>query len=431
MSSASQTIRFAATPTAVLILTMTLTPPRGGAARADTWSIDQASPTIGGQVADDLLMRGGPTVPPEDATGEDAGGAGPWVAFPGGLLPRHLIGFAPTLDADAISSNKGPFTLANPDEYYRIIFSVTCGSDGDVGTSVHEQFLLNQEGGDLHQSRRRFRSVGICDVINDGGPIGNDLYLNQTEMLLIPSIGPAEFWPFAFKDDLDAFDFDVFDPVAGVPGNDNVLDQRLYYSVSFQSDPDFGMYIFTLPAGWDAGDVPALPWVLAPVYADRFQLGLTSGDDIDALEVFDVGVEGVFDAGDAILLSLADGSTSLNPPFMYRNGTPECPFAPVGTSSDVFLVYKDAGGTPHLDRLALRDEIGWDGNNHGDLDALEVVVETATISFDINGDGTVGIGDLLILLGAWGGCPSPCPADFDGNGSVGIGDLLALLANWD
>ncbi len=52
---------------------------------------------------------------------------------------------------------------------------------------------------------------------------------------------------------------------------------------------------------------------------------------------------------------------------------------------------------------------------------------------DLDGDGVVGILDLLILLSNWGPCPdppAPCPADLDGDGNVGILDLLALLANW-
>ncbi len=49
--------------------------------------------------------------------------------------------------------------------------------------------------------------------------------------------------------------------------------------------------------------------------------------------------------------------------------------------------------------------------------------------WDIDGDGLVGITDLLDLLAAWGPNPGH-PADFDGNGQVGITDLLALLANW-
>ena len=48
---------------------------------------------------------------------------------------------------------------------------------------------------------------------------------------------------------------------------------------------------------------------------------------------------------------------------------------------------------------------------------------------DLDGDGSVGILDLLALLAAWGTDPAG-PTDFDGDGTVGILDLLALLANW-
>ena len=48
---------------------------------------------------------------------------------------------------------------------------------------------------------------------------------------------------------------------------------------------------------------------------------------------------------------------------------------------------------------------------------------------DLDGDGNVGVTDLLSLLASWGPCKG-CPADFDGDGSVGVTDLLALLANW-
>ena len=50
---------------------------------------------------------------------------------------------------------------------------------------------------------------------------------------------------------------------------------------------------------------------------------------------------------------------------------------------------------------------------------------------DVDGDGTVGITDLLAVLAAWGPCSPPCPADVDGDGGVGITDLLAVLAAWD
>ncbi|MHC4415722.1 MAG: hypothetical protein ACYS0G_10590 [Planctomycetota bacterium] len=49
--------------------------------------------------------------------------------------------------------------------------------------------------------------------------------------------------------------------------------------------------------------------------------------------------------------------------------------------------------------------------------------------WDLDGNDTVDITDLLVLLAAWGTDPG-VPPDFDGDGTVGISDLLELLANW-
>jgi hypothetical protein len=49
--------------------------------------------------------------------------------------------------------------------------------------------------------------------------------------------------------------------------------------------------------------------------------------------------------------------------------------------------------------------------------------------WDLDGDGDLGMGDLLIVLSTWG--PNPgAPADFDGDGEVGFFDLLKLLSRW-
>ncbi|MCZ6812018.1 MAG: FG-GAP-like repeat-containing protein [Planctomycetota bacterium] len=64
------------------------------------------------------------------------------------------------------------------------------------------------------------------------------------------------------------------------------------------------------------------------------------------------------------------------------------------------------------------------------IDDFEVTVICGTAcAADLDGNGSVGILDLLVLLSAWGTNPGH-PADFDGDGTVGILDLLALLANW-
>ncbi len=48
---------------------------------------------------------------------------------------------------------------------------------------------------------------------------------------------------------------------------------------------------------------------------------------------------------------------------------------------------------------------------------------------DLDGDGAVAVGDLLLLLAAWGPCGS-CTEDLDGDALVGVLDLLMLLASW-
>ncbi|MEE8153832.1 MAG: hypothetical protein V3T53_02605 [Phycisphaerales bacterium] len=69
--------------------------------------------------------------------------------------------------------------------------------------------------------------------------------------------------------------------------------------------------------------------------------------------------------------------------------------------------------------------------SNGDADIYTNVIVFSSPG-DLDGDGTVGATDLLILLANWGSCDdcNDCPADLDGNCSVGASDLLILLANW-
>lgn len=63
-----------------------------------------------------------------------------------------------------------------------------------------------------------------------------------------------------------------------------------------------------------------------------------------------------------------------------------------------------------------------------DMGTLQLTTEDPT---DIDGSGTVDVGDLLAVLAVWGPCPpGPCPADLDCDGVVGIGDLLIVLGRW-
>ena len=47
---------------------------------------------------------------------------------------------------------------------------------------------------------------------------------------------------------------------------------------------------------------------------------------------------------------------------------------------------------------------------------------------DINGDGVVGVDDLLELLAVYGNSCSGCSEDVNGDGVIGVDDLLELLA---
>ncbi len=48
---------------------------------------------------------------------------------------------------------------------------------------------------------------------------------------------------------------------------------------------------------------------------------------------------------------------------------------------------------------------------------------------DVDGDGIVGLTDLILVLSVWGPCVD-CPADLTGDGVVDFADLLEVLANW-
>jgi len=86
----------------------------------------------------------------------------------------------------------------------------------------------------------------------------------------------------------------------------------------------------------------------------------------------------------------------------------------------------DCNGNSIPDDCDIADGTSPDDNGNGIPDECD---EQA----DFDGDGVVGITDMLYLLSVWGNCPAPpaeCPADLNGDGVVGINDFLLLLARW-
>jgi hypothetical protein len=47
----------------------------------------------------------------------------------------------------------------------------------------------------------------------------------------------------------------------------------------------------------------------------------------------------------------------------------------------------------------------------------------------VNGDGVVGVDDMLLVIAAWGPCAG-CDADINEDDVVGVNDLLAVIADW-
>ncbi len=58
--------------------------------------------------------------------------------------------------------------------------------------------------------------------------------------------------------------------------------------------------------------------------------------------------------------------------------------------------------------------------------------EAVTHIGDVNGDGMVGVSDLLAVIAAWGPCAdlNDCPADVTYDGLVNVSDLLLVIASW-
>lgn len=87
-------------------------------------------------------------------------------------------------------------------------------------------------------------------------------------------------------------------------------------------------------------------------------------------------------------------------------------------------------GLAPLSGLGIDDSTGalWVATNTtGQVWQLEG--ETTSCPADLDGDDSVGFGDLTILLGAWGPCVG-CQQDLDGDDLVGFGDLTTLLGSW-
>jgi hypothetical protein len=93
-----------------------------------------------------------------------------------------------------------------------------------------------------------------------------------------------------------------------------------------------------------------------------------------------------------------------------------------------------AGNAPHS--VGIGDLDGVNGPDlavanfySDDVSVLLSVCAAEPCPWDLSGDGTVRVVDLLMLTANWGPCAG-CPAGFSDDGFVNVVDLLALIANF-
>jgi len=89
----------------------------------------------------------------------------------------------------------------------------------------------------------------------------------------------------------------------------------------------------------------------------------------------------------------------------------------VGVDGGALLAWQD-------DRSGSNDIYGQRLNSDGSCG------NSTSCDADLDGDGNVGVSDLLQVIDAWGTCGFSCPEDLDGDGFVGVTDLLFMIDAW-
>ena len=86
--------------------------------------------------------------------------------------------------------------------------------------------------------------------------------------------------------------------------------------------------------------------------------------------------------------------------------------------------FEDCDGDGVLDLLELLEGTQLDADDNGVPDDCET-----DCGSDLDGDGGVGVNDLLLVIGDWGLCPN-CIGDVYDETMVNVDDLLLIIAAW-
>ena len=249
--------------------------------------------------------------------------------------------------------------------------------------------------------------------------------------------------------DLDFFGVDVGisgnTVIAGAPGNDEAANRA------------GAAYIFSFD-GKVWGDEQKV-FALAPAYNDKFGESVAINGDLAI-----GGSHGDDPTGSITVFRLVNGNWIWTDRIEASDGSPGDQFSSRGIvlQNDIAVVsannhhHGDAVGTAFVfaglklidcdgngvaDSCQIADGSSQDCNSNFVPDVCDIADGTSNDNNangvpdececigDLDGDGTVGAGDLVILVQNFGPCDGECPADFDGDGFVGVADLLTLIAN--
>lgn len=242
-------------------------------------------------------------------------------------------------------------------------------------------------------------------VFNDG--LGNWDNNNGNDWHIVVD-GGAETWVMDGQLDEDAV------PVA--TGSQRTLyaglkNERLYVATELASGED----VFIVVAGSELGSMQPAMWGKA---------GQVAGWDAFLAQEGDNGWHGWFDAAGATgeaAVGVLEGWIDLA---ALSDGVPES----VAIAA-VSYATEDGGAL----EVCCQAPASIDGD--GDVQPSEFVLLDVCVlepanccDGDADGDGQVGVDDVLVILGSWG---QPAgPGDVNGDGIVGVDDLLTVIAFW-
>ena len=177
--------------------------------------------------------------------------------------------------------------------------------------------------------------------------------------------------------------------------------------------------------------------------------GQTSGQAFESLSVEDQTslIAFLYSLGQIEFDSDSDGDVELNDFHGYSDtiGFQPCYGMSVTPDDPCAIHDVDQDGDIDLDDfdtfLIAFDDVPGDCNENGVADMLDILLGEEDMDNngvpdscqgcvgDLNGDNTIGVGDLLVIIDAWGACEN-CAADIDDDGVVNVTDLLYIVGNW-